>query len=120
MDVLIHWWAEALGGPDDRTSFGILPDDRTCYIAPYVGNASFRKDHQITRTNRGGFDPVNPVSAPQNPYEVLGGWSSMEGSTIALKRTDAFIGELDVGLAAYTLLSKTVLLNWNVSVEAWY
>ena len=120
IDVLIHWWAEALGGPDDRTNFGVAEADRTCYIAPYVSNASFRKDHQITRTHRNGFDNINNVSAPLRPYELLGGWSSMEGTTIAVRRSDNFIGELDVGLAAYTLLSKTVLLNWNVSVEAWY
>lgn len=120
-DVIFHWWGEWIGGPDDRTK-RVASADRTTWIAPYIGSASqpVKYASQIVRNNGGGWETSSNTSQPDVAWEVAGGWSSMNGTKVVIKRTDDYIGQLTFGLCAYGTIQRAACLNWNVAVEAYY
>jgi hypothetical protein len=120
-DLVFHWWGEWLGGPDDRTS-RIPSAQRTTWLAPYIGNASqpVRYASQVIRNNGGGWETSSNTSQPDVAWEVAGGWSSLAGSKVVLKRTDNYIGQITFGLCAFSRLQRSACLNWNIAVEAYY
>lgn len=123
-DVFFSYWLEAIAGPDDRSyAVGAMGDGiRTTWVKHYVGDVDYAGSpgSQIIHNNVSDFDNTSPYrTQPDKPYEI-NGWGDVEGTRVTLKASDGYIGNHTIGLAAFSHLTRTAVLNWGFCVEAYY
>ena len=120
-NLLLHWWAEVIAGPD--ASSGSTLTDRLlyCWVSPYRGSPNMTDMQQHAQECQNNWDGWSPSGAPgkgaEQPYEWAG--ASFMSGTFPIRNAPAG-QELRVGLAAYANLGRAVILNYGVSVEAYY
>jgi hypothetical protein len=114
--ILFHWWTEVQGGPDTAAVGATATEDRFAWIAPYVANVSLvaKSAAQECANNYDGFNPGSPEGA-ERVYTILGE-SQMAGTYL----TTSPGGTVTVGLAATGSIDRAAVINWGVTIEAWY
>lgn len=117
--ALFHYRWEIIAGPDDAPNIsGRIPDqdERLVTISPYIGNLTQVQvaSAQDTVNNYDGW-----VSTPPSPERVynLVGWGSKTGT---LFQNYTGVGEYVLGLASFSQIDRSAILNWSVAVECWY
>lgn len=128
---VFHFHFAAYVGPD-TTSVGPSADDRRVYVAPYVrlDEEAFDDDYvyqfaaQEVGTNRGtplvnGFNGVIN-SGPAAPYHVSG-YGQRTGRLLFSKSVAAPRNNVvHVGLAHWSLVQRSIVVGWTVSIETFY
>lgn len=114
--VLFHWWAEVQGGPDSAAVGATAAEDRFAWIAPYVSNPSLvvKSSAQECANAYDGFHAGAPEGG-NRVYTILG-----EGQLAGTHLTTHPGGILTVGLASTSSIDRAAVINWGVTIEAWY
>lgn len=133
--IIYHWHVTALVGPDTSDTGGSIPSRlRRIYIAPYFLRFDEELDESKVdktalveiRQNSGGYRPFVTTS----PVDYRGGaaepyhWSGYGQRSGVM--VQSFTGQVNkpniahVGLAHWSLVQRSMLLNWSVSVEVYY
>lgn len=114
-DIILSWWSELLVGPDDRSG------TRNAWIGYYVSQAVFTSGAQshVAPSNANGFDSSTPRKVmPDLPWE-FSGWHDADGTAVTHRYADNFVGVATLGLAAFSNVTRTAVLNWGVTVESY-
>jgi len=118
--VMFHWWMESNNGPDN--SGGAPGSDAYMCVADYTAGGLLAGTglKSITQTyptecvqNHQGC-AANPPGGPAYPYTLLG-YGNMSGTKVLLG-TDTVV----VGLAHLSLMDRSAVINWGVTIEAYY
>jgi hypothetical protein len=120
--VLFHWWMESNNGPDNGPRS--LGADAYMWVCEYNNSgllAGYQKLNVQTTdatecvNNTGGYTSAgNPPAGPQYPYTLLG-YGNMSGTKIINTS-----GTLAVGLAHLSTIDRSAIINWGVTIEAYY
>lgn len=118
---LFHWWVELEVGPDDLPyasgrRYPVL--DRLLYVAPYIGNLSLVRPQaaQEAQTHQDGWAGSAPWGA-DGTYTGGCGAHQRDG-TVTTTQTAG--GRVTFGLACYSQVDRSVLVNWGVAIETFY
>jgi hypothetical protein len=117
MNLLFHWWAEVIVGPD--ASPYTLTDPRYLWVSPYRGGPAsvFAANHaQECPNNYDGFSPSGVPKGAEQPYERIG--ASFLSGTYPIRNAPAG-QELRVGLSAFSGVGRAVIVNYGVVLEAY-
>ena len=119
--VIFHWWMESMNGPDNGPRS--LGSDAYMYVMDYTisslipGTGTMATVHsscQEVIQNHVGFQPQNPPAGPEEPY-VMQGYGNMSGVRIY-----SAVNKLTIGLAHVSTIDRSAIINWGVSIEAYY
>ena len=132
--VIYHWHVAAVVGPDTTNPSGaatpvVLNADRRVYLAPYM----MKFDEELTgskvdktalveiRQNTSDFhSTVTNRGGAKSPYHWFG-YGQRSGIMIdSFTATAGSENIIHVGLAHWSLVQRSMLLNWTVSVEVYY
>lgn len=122
---LFHYWIELEHGPDNVpfvTGENYDVKDRLCYVAPYVGNPSLvdttaAQEGQNHQGDPAGLWLTAPPYGARLPYTIGAGYGARDGC-VAFESSGT--GRVTVGLAHYSQIDRVAVVNWGVSLEAWY
>ena len=120
--VLFHWWMESNNGPDngDRS----LGSDAYMWVTEYNNSgllAGLEKLNVTTtyaleaKNNAQGYTTNNPPAGPAYAY-TLQGYGNMSGTKVM----DNVTGTLAVGLAHLSTIDRSAIINWGITIEAYY
>jgi len=120
--VVFHWWMESNNGPDDGTgSQGIgaymwVSEYNASGALAATGAKSITKEYsQEVVNNSAGFVPaLFTATGPLLPYTLLG-YGNMSGTSV-FTATD----NLAVGLSHLSLIDRSAIINWGISLEVYY
>jgi hypothetical protein len=118
--ILFHWWMESNNGPDN--SAGSLGADAYMWVAEYdaggllagTDKKSIVTTHATECIQNHRRWQFNPPGGAEYPYTLLG-YGNMSGTKLFTK-TDTVV----VGLAHLSLIDRSAIINWGVTIEAYY
>jgi hypothetical protein len=118
--ILYHWWVEVEAGPDDLPHVAgrnYASTERLAYVAPYISNVGLvsKQALQTVQNHQVGFAGSAPYGASRC-YAVAGAYGQRDG-TLAF---EASAGEAIVGLAYYSQIDRSAVINWGFTIEAFY
>lgn len=121
--LLFHWHVEMEAGPDNvpfTTGRNIIDADRLTYVSPYFGkfnpdNVERRLSQEI-QNHQEGWAGAYPIGATRT-YPVCGAYGQRHGVYAV---DSVALGETIVGLAGYSQVDRTAIVNWNVAIEVFY
>jgi hypothetical protein len=120
--ILYHFWWDLENGYDGSTAnYQAAVADRQVWIMPYFGSidnaiGSYSNYAQETRNSNYGFTGTYPVGM-NRPHLVGGAYGSKQG-TLGIDYTG--VGVATFGLAARSLTDRCGIVEWGVSIEAYY
>ena len=120
--ILFHYWWDLENGKDESTAgYQAAQEDRQVWIMPYFGSinnavGSYSNYAQETRNNEFGMSGTYPIGTSFS-YIAGGGYASKQG-TLGLNYTGQ--GTATFGLAAHSLVDRCGIVEWGVSIEAYY
>jgi hypothetical protein len=120
--ILFHYWWDLENGKDESTAtYQAAVEDRQVFIMPYFGSirnaiGSFGDRAQETRNNEDGVSAGYPIGLDETLVGG-GGYGSKQG-TLAVDY--AGVGRASFGLAAHSLTDRCGIVEWGVSIEAFY
>lgn len=120
--VLFHWWMESNNGPDDGSRG--LGADAYMWVTEYNASGVWgglgikgivQTDAQEVVNNHEGFTSLgNPPGGPEYPYTLLG-YGNMSGTKVFTASQS-----LAVGLAHWSTIDRSAIINWGFGVEVYY
>lgn len=118
--VLFHWWMESMNGPDNGPRS--LGSNAYLYVTEYnssgliagTGAKSSTSAYMSESVNNHAGWQANPPGAAAEPY-VMQGYGNSSGTK--LLNTS---GALTLGLCHVTNIDRCAILNWGVTIEAYY
>lgn len=120
--ILFHYWWEIEGGSDESTaSYQAGVDDRFVFVIPWFGRienavGSYSYASQECGNADGGLQSTYPPGLPKPP-QVTGGYASKQGTLLV---DYSAVGVATFGLAVHSLIDRAAVVNWGVSIEAYY
>jgi hypothetical protein len=120
--ILYHYWWDLENGNDESTAaYQAAERDRQVWIIPYLGPAvnsigGYGSRAQETRNNEYGVSGTYPIGLSRT-LVAGGGYGSRQG-TLAVDY--AGVGQASFGLAAHSLTDRCGIVEWGVSIEAFY
>jgi hypothetical protein len=120
--ILYHYWFEVENGKDESTAaYQTSEAYRFAYIIPWVGNISTAlSGYSFAAQEVGATDFGLQSTYPrglQQPLAIHGGYGSRQG-TLAYDYNA--VGTATFGLAVHGLSDRCGVVNWGVSIEAFY
>lgn len=120
--ILYHYWWDLENGRDESTAtYQAAADDRQVWVIPFfgsidnaIGSHGFRA--QETRNNEYGVNGSYPIGLSRT-LVAGGGYGSKQGTLFV---DYAGVGRASFGLAARSLTDRCGVVEWGVSVEAFY
>ena len=120
--ILYHYWWDLENGPDESTaSYQVARDERLVWIMPYFGSIQnavqgYSSRAQETRNHSLLMSDTYPIGLSQTLVGA-GGYGSKQG-TLALDYAGS--GTATFGLAAHSATDRCGIVEWGVSIEAFY
>jgi len=118
--ILFHWWMESNNGPDNSTAspgsnayMWVTEYDAGGLLAG-TGKKSVVSTYATECIQNYRAWQNNPPGGPAYPYTLLG-YGNMAGTKVFTK-TDTVV----VGLAHLSLIDRSAIINWGVTIEAYY
>ncbi len=118
--LIFHYNWELVAGPDNAPNVSPrIPDidQRLVTIAPYIGSTLGVKTSaaQDTINNHNGWGGSSTKS-PENPYNIVG-WGCKSGTHLQYVSGPS---NVTFGLCSYSEVDRVSIINWTVSIEAYY
>ena len=120
--IIFHWWMESNNGPDN----GNRGQGANAYmwVTEFNASGSFstlgvknivQTFAQEAVNNSEGFTPLGaPPGGPHYPYTLLG-YGNMSGTKVFTTSND-----LAVGLAHWSTIDRSAIINWGIALEVYY
>lgn len=116
--VIFHWWMESNNGPDDGArSLGTLA---YMWVTENIRHPSAAGNvvpgyAQEAINNHANFTTAgNPPAGPARPYTLLG-YGNMSGTRVYETNQD-----ISVGLVHWSMIDRSAIINWGISLEVYY
>jgi hypothetical protein len=131
--ILYHYAFEVEAGPDNgSTADQVAQADRQIWVAPYelagtvqpgfVASSDTQQSPNHTDTAfASGSDP----RGPQIPYTIGRSYGQRTGTKIIDGTGDNTtfprpVGQVEIGLCAYSTIDRAAIINWSVAIETYY
>ena len=124
--ILFHWWMESNNGPDNSpkspSSGGTAGAGAYMWVTEYdaggllagSGKKSVVKTYSTECIQNYEGWQNNPPGGAAYPYTLLG-YGNMSGTKVFTK-----VDTVVVGLAHLSLIDRSAIINWGVTIEAYY
>lgn len=118
--VLFHWWMESNNGPDNAAASAGA--DAYLWVSEYdaggllagTGKKSVVQTYATECIQNYKVWQTNPPAGPAYPYTIVG-YGNMAGTKL-FSKSDTVV----VGLAHLSLIDRSAIINWGVTIEAYY